>query len=339
MTAPSDSAPPDINRNGLMTALSFDRYGPPEVVQVTRVPIPDHGPGEVLVRVRASAVNTGDWRIRAAAFPGILALAGRLIYGLTAPRNPLLGSEFAGEVQSVGAQVTRFKPGDRVYGLVATGGASAQFLAVPETDAIAAIPTTLDYEEAAALPFGGLCALSFLSDFAHLSQGQRLLVVGASGGVGCYAVQIGKALGSHVTGVAGPDSQGFVAGLGADATIDYRASPLSQWPQDFDVILDTIGTLTPKDAWQLLRKNGLFLPLNFGLREIGAALLNPFLNKKTRLAVNKDTPEGLAQLSNLVQSGQLRPVIDSRFPLAQAELAHAKVETRHRHGSIVLIVD
>lgn len=319
-----------------MKALTYRSYGPPEVVRVSEVPTPAVSPDEVLVRVHASAVNSADWRIRAADFPGILALPARLMFGLFRPRNPRLGAEFAGTVEGLGPGVTRFKLGDRVYGIVASGGASAQYLAVGQGAAIALVPEGLSLEEAAGLPFGGLCALSFLSDVARLSPGQRLLVVGASGGVGTYAVQIGKALGAEVTGVAGPDNQAFVASLGADRMIDYSTTPLDRWPVGFDVILDTVGRVSPRQARHLLREGGLFLPLIFGLREIGAALVSGFRRKKIRLAVNEDTAEGLARLSALVTGGSLRPVVGASFPLEEAATAHALVQSRHRRGSVVL---
>lgn len=321
-----------------MQALIRTRYGPPEVVQVADLPQPEPAANELLIRVRASAVNTGDWRVRAAAFPGVLAIPGRLMFGILAPRNHRLGTEFAGLVEDTGRQATRFAAGDRVYGMLPSGGATAQYLTIPATDAVAPIPPGLDFEQAAALPFGGLCALAFLKDFGSLKAEQKLLIVGASGGVGAYAVQVGKALGAAVTGVAGPDSQALLKSLGADATIDYRRTTVRDWPEGFDLVFDTVGALSPRHARGLLRDGGLFLPLNFGLRELGAVLLNPLRSSRIRLAVNEDTAEGLRQLSKLVEDGRLRPVIDSRYPMAEAARAHTQVESRHRQGSIVLTV-
>lgn len=322
-----------------MRALTYTRYGPPDVVRVRDLPRPEPKPGEVLVRVRASTVNTADWRIRAAAFPGVLAVPGRLMYGLRRPRDPRLGSEFAGTIERLGAGVSRFAQDARVYGISATGGASAEYIVVREDSAVAPIPASLDFDEAAALPFGGLCALVFLADIARLRPSRKVLIVGASGGVGAYAVQVAKALGARVSGVAGPDSQRFVRELGADETIDYRSTDVARLDERFDVVLDTIGVLTPSRSRGLLAAGGLFLPLNFGLREIGAALLNPFRSRKIRIAVNGDSAEDLARLSAMVERGELRAVIDSRYPLEQAALAHARVEGRHRRGAIVLAID
>ena len=321
-----------------MKALTYDRYGGPDVVEVKDVPRPTPKADQVLVRVQASAVNTADWRIRAADFPGILAVPGRLMFGLLRPRNHRLGSEYAGTVDAVGPAVTRFKPGDRVFGLSASGGASAEYVAVTENSAIAAIPASLGFDEAAALPFGGGCALVFIADFAKLTAGQKILILGASGGVGAYAVQIAKALGAHVTGVAGPTNQRFVQDLGADVVVNYQTTDVAGLSQRFDVIFDTIGAITPQVSRQLLVKGGIFLPLNFGLPEIGAALLNGLRDRKIRLAVSGDSSSNLLRLLRLLENGELRPVIQVRYPLEEAALAHAKVETRHRNGAIILTI-
>ncbi|MEM6324500.1 MAG: NAD(P)-dependent alcohol dehydrogenase [Pseudomonadota bacterium] len=322
-----------------MKALIHRRFGPPSVVELAEYDRLDPSATELLIKVRASAVNTGDWRIRAAAFPGILAIPGRLMFGLTRPRNPRLGSEFAGDVVAVGRNVTGFTPRDAVYGIKPGAGTSAEWIAIADDAAVAPIPDGLTYAQAAALPFGGLCALVFLHEYARLAAGQRLLIVGATGGVGCYAVQIAKALGAHVTGVAGADSQALLESLGADTALDYtRADPYSG-ADPFDVIFDTIGVLSPRQARALMTARGLFLPLNYGLREIGAALINPLRHRKIRLAVNPDRAEDLRRLSAMVSAGAVRPVIAQIYPLSEAVAAHAHVESRHKHGAIVLAVD
>jgi len=321
-----------------MKALTYTYYGPPGVVQITEVPRPEPQPDEILIRVHASAVNTSDWRIRAAAFPGITALPARLIFGLCRPRNQRLGSEFAGVIEAVGLDVKNFVPGQRIFGITSKGGASAEYLALPETAAVAEMPNNLSFEKAAALPFGGLTALVFLDQFARLKANQRVLIVGASGGVGIYAVQIAKALGAHVTGLSGPDSQRLVGSLGADITLNYETVELSEIKDRFDIILDTVGVVSPKQARGLLRRNGLFLPLNVGMRELLAAALHPFFDRKIRLAVNPNTAQDLGQLAGLVRDGKVQPVIDTIYPLTEASAAHAHVETRHRKGAIILSI-
>ena len=320
-------------------ALTYNRYGPPEVIQVSEVPRPEPKPYEVLVRVHASAVNTSDWRIRAAAFPGITALPARLIFGLCRPRNQRLGSEFAGVVETVGSQVSRFSPDQRVFGMTPKGSATAEYVAISESGAVAEIPEGLSFNEAAALPFGGLAALVFLEQFAALRADQHVLIVGASGGVGSYAVQIAKAGSAHVTGVSGPDNQDFVKGLGADHTVNYQATDLGSINGRFDLILDTVGVVSPRLSRHLLHPGGLFLPLNIGLREMGAALLNPLRSRKIRLGVNSNTANDLERLVELVRAGSLRPVIDSVFGMQAAAAAHYLVERRHRTGAVILEVE
>lgn len=321
-----------------MEALTYERYGPPDVIRVEEVLRPSPKPDEVLIRVHASSVNTSDWRVRAAAFPGITALPARLIFGLFHPRNTRLGSEFAGVVEAIGADVKSFVPGQRVFGITSKGGASAEYLALPETAALAEMPDRLSFEEAAALPFGGLAALVFLEEFAGLKASQRTLIIGASGGVGIYAVQIAKALGAHVTGLSGPDSQALVRSLGPDMTLNYKMTKLSDIADRFDVILDAVGVVAPRQARKLLRRGGLFLPLNVGLRELVAALLNPFFNRKVRLAVNPNTAKDLERLTRLVRDRKVQPIIDTVYPLSAASAAHAHVETRHRKGAIILSI-
>jgi NADPH:quinone reductase-like Zn-dependent oxidoreductase len=319
-----------------MKALVYDRYGPPEVIKLRSLPDPDVRPNDILVRVHASAVNTGDWRIRAGAFPGLLAIPAKLMFGIFRPRNPRLGSEFAGTVISVGAAVRKFKLGDRVFGIVTSGGAAAEYLAVHETAAVTKIPETLDFDGAVALPFGAGCALAFLSDFARLKAGQRLLVVGASGGVGCYAVQIGKALGADVTGVASSANLELVRSLGADQVFDYTQTSAMKWGDHYDVILDAAGVVTPSDGRRMLSSGGLFYPLIFGWAELKAAIANLWHDRKVKIASNVDTAERLDEISRMVLAEKLRPVVDSVFSLNDSAAAHAKVETRHRAGAVVL---
>lgn len=319
-----------------MKALTYSRYGGPDVVKVTDVERPSPQAGEVLVRVHASAVNTGDWRIRAAAFPGIMVIPGRLMFGLIRPRNQRLGSEFAGVVEAIDPAASRFQAGDRVFGMVPLGGASAEYLSIPESNAIARMPASLSFEEAAGIPFGALCALVFLGEYAGLKPGQRVLIVGASGGVGAFAVQVAKALGAHVTAVSGPDSQDFVSSLGADETVDYKTVDITTLGSQFEVVFDTFGAVSPKMSRDLLVEGGLFLPLNFGLPEISAALLNGFRDRKIRLAVNPDRMEDMERLAQMIADGALRPAVDSVYPIEEAAQAHARVESRHKKGAVVL---
>jgi NADPH:quinone reductase-like Zn-dependent oxidoreductase len=319
-----------------MKAMVNRTYGPAEVVQAEEVPTPVPAAGEILVKVEAAGVNTADWRLRAAAFPGIMAVPGRMMFGLLRPRNKVLGHEFAGRVVATGAGVTAYRTGDRVFGF-AQGGAHAEYLALPETGAVAHLPSTLSAAEGAALPFGGQTALAFLRDFAEVKPGQRVAVIGASGGVGVYAVQIARALGAEVTGVASGDNAALVSDLGAAHFIDYRTADITRGKARFDVILDTVGALGFAGARRILRPGGLFLPLNIGLREIGQALWPRWRGgRRIQLRVSGDSAEGLRALAGMVAKGTLRPVIQARLPLDRIVDAYRLVESRHRSGAVVV---
>lgn len=225
-----------------MKAATYRRYGDADVLEIGDIERPEPGDGEILVRLHAAAVTTADWRLRASAFPGILWLPGRLMTGLFAPKNRVLGVAFAGRIVARGREVTCFKLGDAVFGF-SGGGAHAEYLVVKADGPVAAKPENIGYGEAAAAPFGGLSALVFLRDFAAVKPGETVLVNGASGGVGVWAVQLAKHLGAEVTGVAGTDNVDFVRSLGADRVIDYRKEDAAASGERYDVVLDTVGKL------------------------------------------------------------------------------------------------
>lgn len=319
-----------------MKAMIYDSYGGPEVVVPRDVPRPEAGAGQVLVRVRAAGITTADWRLRASAFPGGLWLPGRLMTGLFRPRKPVLGGDFAGVVEAVGAGVTRFRPGDRVFGF-SGHGAHAEFLVMEADGAIAGVPGGVNDAQAAALPFGALCALEFLRDVARLRAGQKVLIVGASGGVGGYAVQIARWLGAEVTGVASCGNLSYVRDLGAARVIDYRAGEVTDGAGRFDLVFDTVGALDFKTARRVLHQDGLFLPLNFGLGDLPRALCSGLgRGPRMKLHVSGDTRAGVEALAELVIGGQLRPLVDRVYPFAEIRSGYAHVETRHRRGAVVL---
>ncbi|TNF23104.1 MAG: NAD(P)-dependent alcohol dehydrogenase [Rhodobacteraceae bacterium] len=319
-----------------MQAAVYSEYGTADVVRIEDRARPVPGPGEILVKVAHGSVTTADWRLRAAAFPGVLAIPGRLMFGLRRPRREVLGSEFAGEVAALGPGVTGFAPGQPVFGFVMQG-AHAEYLVVRAEGAVLAVPEALALADAAALPFGGLSALVFLRDFAQVQPGQRVLVIGASGGVGVYAVQIARALGAEVTGMASGGNEALVRGLGASGFIDYRTTKLRDLEGRFDAVIDTVGAARFKDVRHLLGKTGVFVPLNFGLREIGQALWTRALGgPRVRIGVSGDTRADLAVLADWVTQGRLRPVVDRRFAFRAIRAAYAHVEGRHRRGSVLL---
>ncbi|WP_347312742.1 NAD(P)-dependent alcohol dehydrogenase [Defluviimonas sp. SAOS-178_SWC] len=321
-----------------MKAIVYDRYGPPEVLHEADLPQPEPGPGEVLVRVRASSVTTADWRMRAAAYPGILWLPGRLMTGLTRPRNRVLGVEFAGEVAALGEGVSAPVQGTRVFGFSGKG-AHAQYLVMPADGPIVETPATLSNEEAAALPFGALSALVFLRDFARIQPGQSVAVVGASGGVGIYAVQIARAMGATVTGIASGANRDLVLGLGAVQFIDYRAEDFTEGSVRYDLVFDAVGAVDFARARRVLKPGGLFLPLNFGFREMMQALWAKIAGgPRLKIGTSGDTAADLDVLKGMISEGKLRPMIDRTYPLEDIVEAHRYVEARHRQGAVVISV-
>jgi NADPH:quinone reductase-like Zn-dependent oxidoreductase len=319
-----------------MLAVTYESYGGPGVVHATEMPCPVPGAAQVLVKLAAAGVTTADWRLRASDFPGGMWLAGRLAFGIVRPRNHILGGDFAGEVVAVGAEVTKFQPGDRVFGTSGTG-AHAEYLTVDSDVAIALTPDSVSDRGGAALAFGAICALDFLRDVAEVKPGQKVLIIGASGGVGCYAVQIAKWLGAEVTGVASGASQELVMSLGADHFVDYQAQDVTRLRDRFDLIFDTVGVLKFRAARALLVRHGLFLPLNFGPLDLWPVLWSRITGgPRISLHVNGDSQQDTETLADLVRDGHLRPVIDRVFRLDDIRAAYAHVESRHRLGAVVL---
>lgn len=322
-----------------MQACIYEEYGAADVVTVGEVAAPVPKAKELLVRVRAASVTTADWRFRASAFPPVFWLAGRLWLGLFRPRNRILGMDFSGVVETVGDGVTRFRPGDRVFGSTSASarGAHAELVAVPETAAVIAKPSSLSDEEAAAIPFGANSALQFIRDFGAVKRGQRVLVVGASGGVGVWAVQFARHFGAEVTGVASTANLELVRSLGAHHVRDYTAGPFTHAGDDFDLIFDTVGVTSFRGVRAALSATGTYLPLDSGFREMMQALVTSRnRGQRVKYAVSQNTSEGLELTVKLIQAGALKPVVDRVFPMGEIAEAHRRVEGRHKRGSVVV---
>lgn len=318
-----------------MRAVINQQYGGPEVLGVRDVQRPRARAGEIVVQVVASTVTQGDRRLRAADFPGISALFGRLLFGLRRPRHPVGGTHFAGRVVEVGAGVTAFVPGDDVYGGV-MAGAYAERLSLPAKAAVARMPSSLSYAEAAALPYGAVTALVFLRDLAKLREGERVLVVGAAGGVGRMAVQIAKSLGGHVTAACGEGAE-LVRSLGADDVIDYRTRCVAASGQRWDVVLDT----TQGDHYRLyspaLREGGRYLSLYMTPRLLLQMATTALVGSKRALTgVAMASPQLLDDVSALVEKHALRDVIAARYSMQDIAAAHTLLEKERPHGSIVI---
>jgi NADPH:quinone reductase-like Zn-dependent oxidoreductase len=319
-----------------MKAAVYDRYGPPDVVHIEEVERPRIGEDQLLVRVIATTVTTADWRLRAAAFPPGMRLAGRLFGGLTAPRHRILGGEFAGRVHSVGVKVTRFQPGDAVYGF-SVFGAHAEYMAVSEGGPVSAKPAALNFEEAAAVPFGGHTALVFLRDLVKLEPGQSILIGGASGNVGVFAVQLARHFGAHVTAICSTRNVDLVSSLGASRVIDYTKEDVTLSNERFDVILDTAGTTTRAGFRHLLKPGGKHALVEAGIGDMLRSIL-PAGGIRIVTGIAGDKREHLETLAPLIESGAVRPVIDRIVPLDRIVEAHQLTESRRKRGSVVVKV-
>lgn len=323
-----------------MKAISYSRYGSPDVLKPVELPKPTPKPDEVLVRIHATSVTSGDYRARSLDMPAGFGLVGRLVFGLLRPRRKVLGTEFAGVVEAVGATVTRFKPGDRVFAyLGAKFGGYADYAVISEDAAIAHVPDNLKLDEAVAISFGGATALDFLRNKAGIKSGDRVLVIGASGSVGSAAVQLAKAFGAHVTGTASSGKRDMVAALGADTVLDYTNSDPACEDSVYDIILDTSGTVTYAKYAAALKPGGRLLLVSSSLWQMLAALMA----RKTggRKAIPGYAPEraeDLRFLADLAECGHFKPYVDRRFPLDQAAQAHAWFENPARKGNVVINV-
>ena len=322
-----------------MRAAVYDRFGPPDVVRIREVDKPAPGDDELLVRVRATAVNAADWRLRSQDVPPGFRLLMRLLFGFRKPRRPILGTDLAGDVEAVGKGVTKFRVGDPVIAYTGLAmGAHAEYRCVSESGAVVLKPRTLGYAEAAALPFGALTALDFLKR-AKLQRGERVLVNGASGAVGSAAVQLARHFGTVVTGVCSTANVELVRSLGADRVIDYTKQDFARSGETWDVIVETVGNAPYSRCRSSLTERGRLLLIAAGLP---AMLSIPWVAMTTRRRIiagpPADKPEDLRFLVALAESGEYKPLIDRRYPLEQIVEAHRLVDSRRKRGSVVVTV-
>ncbi len=318
-----------------MKAIVCGSYGSPEVLELVEVPKPVPRDNQLLIRIRATSVTAGDVRLRK---PDPFAV--RFGFGLLRPKYPILGVVLAGEVESVGKNVTRYKAGDKVFGSAGmTCGTYAEYVCVGEDGTLALIPEGMSFEEAAAIPFGGTTALWFLKK-GDIQGGGRVLVYGASGAVGTSAVQLAKHFGAHVTGVCSTANLEMVRFLGADEVIDYTAGEVSLPAGTFDIVLDTVGESPFATCVTALKERGKYLrvvhmdPAGI-LRGIWVSMTT---DKKVIGGVISETADDMAFLKGLIENGSLRPVIDKVYTLEQIPEAHAYVERGHKKGNVIVTV-
>ena len=324
-----------------MNAVVCDRYGAPEALRLADVPMPAPREGGILIRVRAASLNALDWHLIKGRPP-----IARLFLGLRRPKMNRPGHDVAGSVESVGPGVTRFKPGDEVFG--ACRGSLAEFACARER-ALALKPAGVPFEDAAAAPVAGLTALQGLRDHGRIQPGQRVLINGAAGGVGTFAVQIAKALGAEVTGVCGPRNVETVRAIGADRVIDYTREDFTRGAARYDLIFDLVANHSFPSCRRVLAPRGVFIPAGSGgsdghalLRRMGrtamGALASRFTRQKVLLFIARLGPRDLDALGELLASGKVKPVIDHRFRLSEAGQAMRRLATGHACGKVVVVV-
>ena len=324
----------------LMKAVIYRCYGPPDVLVLEDIEKPTPADDEVLVRIHAAAVNPLDWHYMRGS-PYLM----RLGSGIGKPKDTRMGVDFAGVVVAVGPDVTRFKPGDEVFG--ARSGAFGEYLTVRDSRAVVLKPANVTFEEAASVPVAAITAFQALRDKGQVKPGQSVLINGASGGVGTFAVQIAKSLGAEVTGVCSTRNVELVRSLGADHVFDYKREDYVESGQQYDLIVDMVGNNTVRRNTRVLKPDGTLVlvggpkgnwiaPL---IRPIGAMILSPFVDQELITLLAQLKPEDLVFLSELMAAGTLKPVIDRRFPLSEVPAAIRHSEAGRARGKIIIGVE
>lgn len=323
-----------------MNAMVRDTYGSPDVLELRDVDRPDIGDDEVLLRVHAAGVGRDVWHVMTG-LPYPIRLAG---YGLRAPKNPVIGSDVAGVVEAVGKGVSRFQPGDEVFGI--GKGSYAEYVCARE-DKLAPKPSNLTFEQAAVVAISGSTALQALRDHGRVAPGQEVLVIGASGGVGTFAVQIAKAFGARVTGVCSTAKVKMVRSIGADHVIDYTQEDFAREGERYDLILDIGGNstlarlrraLAPQATLVITGGEGGGRWLGGTDRQLRAMMLSPFVGQKLVTFINKENHEDMLVLKELIESGKVTPVIDRTYPLSEVPEAIRYLQEGHAQGKVVITV-
>lgn len=331
-----------------MKAIVYTEYGPPEVLRLEEVEKPTPADNEILVKVSAISVNYGDILARnfkkisprRFTMPMPLWFPTRMYFGLTTPRIRVLGNEFAGEIEAAGRDVKLFKRGDPVFGYLGQSmGAYAEYLCMPEKGCVTIKPVNMTHEEAATVPMGAIMALNLLRK-VNIRPGQKVLVNGASGGIGSAAVQLaGNLFGAEVTGVCGTPRLEFVKSLGADKVIDYTREDFTQNGETYDLIFDILGKSSFSRVKSSLNPNGRYLLASFKMRQLFQMLWTKIKGgRRVICALSPERTEDLIFIKELIEAGKMKSIIDRRFPLEQTAEAHRYVETGQKKGKVVITV-
>jgi NADPH:quinone reductase-like Zn-dependent oxidoreductase len=324
-----------------MKAIVATKYGPPDVLQLKDVEKPTPKDNEVLIKIHATTVTSGDVVIRSSTYGPWFWLPGRIMFGLRKPRKTIPGNELAGEIESIGNDVTLLKKGDQVFAIIweelSFGGTNAEYKCLPE-DWAAIKPANMSYEEAAAVPIGGLTALHFLRK-GGIQSGQKVLIFGASGSVGTFAVQLASYFGAEVTGVCSTTNMEMVKSLGADKVIDYTKEDFTKRGQTYDIIYDTVIKTSFSRCKSSLKRRSVYLTNDWPLLQVQALWASVVGSKKVIFGIASQNIEDLIFLKELIEAGKLKSVIDRRYPLEQTVEAHRYVDKGHKKGNVVITVE
>jgi len=324
-----------------MKAIVWTKYGSPDVLQLKEVEKPTPKDNEVLIRIVATTVTAGDCELRSLKLPIYFRLPLRIYVGFSKPKKiTIIGQELAGEIEAVGKDVKLFRKGDQVFAATGLGfGAYAEYICLPEDGVMAIKPANMTYEEAAAVPTGGLEALHFLRK-GNIQSGQKVLIIGAGGSIGTFAVQLARYFGAVVTGVDSAGKLEMLRSIGADQVIDYTQEDFTKSAETYDVIFDVMGKGSFSGSIRSLKQNGRYLLGNPGLSQMFLGLWTSMISSKKVIigAANQKT-EDLLFLKELIEAGKIKPVIDRRYPLEQIAEAHRYVETGNKKGNIVITVE
>lgn len=331
-----------------MKAIIYTEYGSPDVLRLEEIAKPAPKDNEVLIKNHAASVNFGDLmarNFRAISprqfnMPFLFWLMGKISFGLDRPKNKILGSAFAGEVEAAGSAVTRFKPGDPVFGYLGQSmGTYAEYICMPENGVMAIKPANLTYEEAAVVLYGAIMAINLLRK-VNIQPGQKVLINGASGGIGSAAVQIAKHFGAEVTGVCGTPRLEFVKSLGADHVIDYTVADFTQNGETYDLIFDILGKSAFAGCKKSLKPNGVLLFASFKMKQLVQMLwTSKSGGKRVICAIAPGSLEDLHSVKELMEAGKIKAIIDRSYPMEQAAEAHRYVEKGHKKGNVVITVE
>ncbi len=323
-----------------MKAIVWGQYGPPEVLRLEDVDKPISKDNEVLIRIHSAGISAGDCETRSLSFGLLFRIIFRIIFGLSKPRNIILGQEFSGIIESIGKDVTLYKTGDKVFGTTGLHfGAYAEYICVPEqsNDAVLSTsPKNLTLEEAVCMPLGGLEALHFIRK-SHLISGQHILINGAGGSIGTAAIQLAKQAGAIVTAVDSTEKLNLLREVGADHVIDYTQEDFTQNSQQYDVIFDVVGKTKFKDALSSIRPHGNYVIANPKfLLMVQVLLANMATNKKVYTGASAARSEDLAYIKDMAEAGQLASYIDKKYAMEDIVAAHKYIEAGHKKGNLIL---